>query len=82
VNTPNRAFAALLCLGLTGCMVGPDYKKPDAPASAAFKELDGWHIAHPADAADRGAWWSIYDDPVLDGLERRIDISNQTLKEA
>jgi NodT family efflux transporter outer membrane factor (OMF) lipoprotein len=63
-------------------MVGPDYKKPDAPASAAFKELNGWHVAHPADAADRGAWWSIYNDPVLDGLERQIDISNQTLKQA
>jgi NodT family efflux transporter outer membrane factor (OMF) lipoprotein len=63
-------------------MVGPDYKKPDAPTSAAFKELGNWRPAKPADAADRGAWWSIYDDPVLDKLERQIDVSNQTLKES
>ena len=36
----------------------------------------------PADAFDRGAWWSVYTDPVLDGLERQIDISNQNLKSA
>jgi NodT family efflux transporter outer membrane factor (OMF) lipoprotein len=82
VNTRNPPFAALLCVGLTSCMVGPDYKTPDAPASAAFKELDGWHPAKPADATDRGAWWSIYNDPVLDKLERQVDVSNQTLKES
>jgi NodT family efflux transporter outer membrane factor (OMF) lipoprotein len=49
---------------------------------AEFKELDGWVISHPADTIDRGAWWSVYHDPVLDGLMRQIDISNQTLKEA
>ncbi len=63
-------------------MVGPDYKEPDAPPSAAFKELAGWRVAKPADTADRGAWWSIYNDPVLDGLERQVDVSNQTLKES
>ncbi len=73
---------ALLCLALGGCMVGPDYHVADAPASAKFKELDGWEISHPADATDRGDWWSVYHDPVLDGLEKQIDISNQTLKQA
>jgi NodT family efflux transporter outer membrane factor (OMF) lipoprotein len=76
------ARMAVACLSLPGCMVGPDYHKPDAPPSAGFKELAGWQIAQPADAIDRGAWWSVYNDPVLDGLERQIDISNQTLKEA
>jgi NodT family efflux transporter outer membrane factor (OMF) lipoprotein len=72
--------AALLCLMTAGCMVGPDYHAAEAPKSAAFKELAGWQISQPADAADRGAWWSVYNDPVLDGLERQIDVSNQTLK--
>ena len=77
-----RLAAAGLCLGLGGCMVGPDYATPDAPPSPAFKELAGWEISHPADATNRGDWWSVYQDPVLDGLEQQIDISNQTLKEA
>ena len=75
------APAAALIL-LAACTVGPDYQRPPAPVAAAYKEQEGWKPAEPRDAADRGAWWSIYDDPVLDGLERQIDVSNQTLKAA
>jgi NodT family efflux transporter outer membrane factor (OMF) lipoprotein len=53
---------------------------PVAYKEAAAKE--GWRVARPADAFDRGAWWSVYHDPVLDGLERQVDISNQNLKSA
>ncbi|HVJ55631.1 MAG TPA: efflux transporter outer membrane subunit [Aliidongia sp.] len=68
---------------LAGCEVGPDYEKPDAPVSASFKEAaDGWKAAAPQDEKDRGEWWGIYHDPVLDGLERQIEISNQNLKVA
>jgi NodT family efflux transporter outer membrane factor (OMF) lipoprotein len=67
---------------LASCSVGPDYKKPDAPVATQFKELAGWKPASPADAVDRGSWWTIYKDPVLDDLEKQIDISNQTLKES
>jgi NodT family efflux transporter outer membrane factor (OMF) lipoprotein len=85
--------AATGCLagifGLAGCTVGPDYERPPAPAPAAYKEAwkpgpltPGWRETRPADGFDRGAWWRIYRDPVLDGLERQIDISNQNLKAA
>ncbi len=33
------------------------------------------------DAIARGPWWSIYHDPLLDGLERQVNINNQTVKE-
>lgn len=68
-------------LAAAGCKVGPDYVKPLAPIPAAYKEA-GWQVAQPADAIDAGAWWSIYHDPVLDGLERYVDISNENLKAA
>jgi hypothetical protein len=48
-----------VCFIPAGCMVGPDYKRPDAPAPVAFKELAGWKISEPADTADKGAWWSV-----------------------
>lgn len=67
-------------LMMAGCMVGSDYKKPDAPAAPVFKELQGWKPATPADAIDKGAWWSVYRDPDLDRLERMVEISNQTVK--
>jgi NodT family efflux transporter outer membrane factor (OMF) lipoprotein len=70
-----------ICLLLAGCMVGPDYKRPDAtPPPPAFKELAGWKIAQPADTLAKGPWWSVYHDPELDQLERTVEISNQTVK--
>ena len=65
---------------LSGCAVGPDYSRPTAPVAPAFKELAGWKPATPMDAIDRGAWWSVYGDPVLDGLERQTDVTNQTIR--
>jgi NodT family efflux transporter outer membrane factor (OMF) lipoprotein len=75
------AAAALL----SACTVGPDYRRPSAQVPAQYKEArpqPGWKVSQPADVFNRGAWWSIYNDPVLDRLERRIDISNQNLKAA
>ena len=65
---------------LAGCMVGPDYKRPGTEVPIAYKELAGWKPATPRDAIDRGAWWSIYDDPELDQLEQQVAISNQNVK--
>lgn len=77
-----RRFAFLVALLLTACTtVGPDYHRPDAPVPPAYKELQGWTIAKPQDMADRGDWWSIYNDPLLDQLERQIDVTNQTVKQ-
>src|SRR6202012_3972284 len=70
-----------ICLVLAGCMVGPDYKRPDPPPAPAFKELAGWKISQPADTIDKGAWWSAYRDPELDRLEAMVDVSHQTIKE-
>jgi NodT family efflux transporter outer membrane factor (OMF) lipoprotein len=47
--------------------------------SAAYKEQDGWKPSEPNDALDRGKWWEIYHDEVLNGLEEQINISNQTV---
>jgi NodT family efflux transporter outer membrane factor (OMF) lipoprotein len=71
----------LLAVLLAGCTVGPDYTRPAAVSvTAAFKEAPpGWTVAQPQDSAAKGAWWSIYHDPLLDRLERRVVISNQTV---
>ncbi len=77
IHAPISICCALL---VAGCAVGPNYHRPAAPAPAQFKEAAGWKPAAPAEAASGTPWWSVYDDPVLDELERQIDISNQTLK--
>ena len=79
-----RRVAALLPLlpALAGCMVGPDYARPQAATPVAYKELAGWKAGQPQDAIDRGRWWEIFGDPLLNDLEKEIDISNQNLKQA
>jgi NodT family efflux transporter outer membrane factor (OMF) lipoprotein len=67
---------------LTGCAIGPDYKRPAVDAAPSFKEENGWKPTEPADALSRGPWWSIFHDDVLNGLEDQIDISNQNVKAA
>ena len=80
------AFAAV-----SGCKVGPNYQRPSVPpAPAAYKELPPppnppngtWKQAQPSDAALKGKWWEIYNDPKLNSLEEKIAVSNQTLKAA
>ncbi len=65
-------------------MVGPNYRLPPAPTPAAFKEKppDGWKEAEPNDAALKGKWWEIYNDPKLNELEEQVNISNQNVLQA
>ncbi len=76
-------IAVLAACVLAGCTVGPNYRLPAAPISSQpqFKEAAGWVPSHPADQIDRGAWWSMFDDPELDRLERQVAIANQTVKQ-
>ena len=73
--------AAVAVLG-GGCMVGPDYVRPTAPAPAAFKEAEGWKPAQPADTAPRGDWWKVFRDADLDALELEVELANQTVQAA
>ncbi|WP_091999687.1 efflux transporter outer membrane subunit [Paraburkholderia lycopersici] len=72
--------AALL---LAGCMVGPDYHRPQVAVPATWKELPGWTQAEP-DAAQgpKGEWWSAFQDPLLDELEPLVEVSNQTVRQS
>jgi NodT family efflux transporter outer membrane factor (OMF) lipoprotein len=60
-------------------MVGPDYQRPAMTAPAAYKEAPGWVQAQPADAAPKGDWWELFNDPELNKLEPLVSVNNQTL---
>jgi NodT family efflux transporter outer membrane factor (OMF) lipoprotein len=75
-------LALLLALALPSCAVGPDYAREPAPVPTAYKELKGWKLANPNDAAARGDWWMPYRDPKLAALLREVEISNQTVAAA
>lgn len=78
----NRLPLVFVALLAAGCALGPEYSKPGVETPPAFKEAEGWKIAEPRDAVPRGKWWEVFDDPVLNGLEEQVSVSNQTLKVA
>ncbi|MGI4878659.1 MAG: efflux transporter outer membrane subunit [Janthinobacterium lividum] len=85
VHNPARAAAFLSAAGLllAGCSLAPPYTAPTTAAPPSYKEAAaGWTAATPLDAVPRGQWWSIFGDPVLDGLEGRIEGASPTLAAA
>ena len=81
-NLNRYAVISSLVLIATGCAVGPNYQRPTTPEVTTFKEAEGWLPAAPADALERGPWWQLFGDPVLDELAARVDVSNQNVAAA
>ncbi len=77
-----RGLWVTLCLASAACTVGPEYVRPTAPVPASYKWENGWREARPADTVERGVWWSVFKDPVLDALLRQVDVSNQNVAAA
>jgi len=75
---------AAVCVALTvsGCAVGPAYQRPATPEVIAYKQASGWVTASPADMHERGPWWQLFEDPVLNGLAERVAVSNQNIAQA
>ncbi|MEA1889981.1 MAG: efflux transporter outer membrane subunit [Pseudomonadota bacterium] len=60
---------SLIALALSGCMVGPDYEKPEVDTPAEWR----YQVTDAADTANT-AWWKQFNDPVLDQLvEEALD---------
>ena len=76
------ALAAALLLA--GCVnLAPRYEVPAVDTPVAFKQGRGaWVAAAPADTLDRGPWWELFDDPVLNGLAAQVEVSNQNVAQA
>jgi outer membrane protein, multidrug efflux system len=80
--TLHRNFAVFfLCVLLTGCMVGPNYKKPVAPVPPAFTGASATTPngsgQNPIAYAD---WWKVFHDPLLNDLEAQADAANRDIK--
>ena len=83
MKNSRKALTVSLALLLGGCMVGPDYQRPQVSVPASYKELPGWEVASPAAAdAPKGDWWVGFHDPLLDRLEPMVSVSNQTVRQS
>ncbi len=75
-----KAFVlSAMAWALSACSLAPHYEKPQAPVATQFKGAGIWQQAKPADKLPRGAWWSLYHDSRLDGLEHQVLTSNNSL---
>jgi NodT family efflux transporter outer membrane factor (OMF) lipoprotein len=64
---------------LSSCTkVGPDYVRPEASISPNW--LDARDVRLEVDPAKSGAWWEVFNDPVLNRLIERAYHDNLSLK--
>ncbi len=82
MTSPRARLVLLVCLALlpSGCLVGPDYVKPEPEAP------DAWHMeltrGLASGEADFQTWWTVFEDPVLTGVVERALRGNLDLRAA
>ena len=88
-RTPASAAALAVALLAGGCVMGPNFTRPEATPPAAWPAV----TAAPADvpskpvarAYDGRLWWSVFKDPILDGLvdeavRQNLDLQTAALR--
>lgn len=70
---------AAIALAGAGCMVGPDYTRPDVSTPTSFRGPGGTSTAEGQSIADL-PWWEVYRDPVLQDLIREAIRNNYDLR--
>ena len=69
-------FGLLLVGLLSGCMVGPNYKRPEVDSPAAFRGADAVTTESLADLP----WWDVFGDETLKGLVATALTNNYDLR--
>ncbi|WP_293501295.1 efflux transporter outer membrane subunit [Roseateles sp.] len=67
-----------LALLMAGCAVTAKHPPVEAPPPASFKGAAEWQRVAPQMAVPE-AWWTMFKDPVLDGLQADLVVGNQNL---
>lgn len=82
------AVLASATISFSGCSVIPDYSRPQVQVPLAFKEAvhdsnylesKKWKVAQPSDHLERGKWWEVFDDTLLNKLQETALANNQDL---
>src|SRR5260370_21109019 len=82
-RSSTAAIGLVTLISISGCAVGPKYQRPSAPVPSQFKES-----AVPTTQAGGitpiayNDWWRVFDDPVLDRLEKEAVAANQDIRVA
>jgi NodT family efflux transporter outer membrane factor (OMF) lipoprotein len=71
------ALTILACLVMAGCTVGPNYKRPQTSAPEVFNRTQSAQAASkPVEGQFDSDWWTQFDDPVLNALEKQLADAN------
>jgi len=71
------ALAILACLTMAGCTVGPDFEHPKTATPDVFERTQTAQASSRTVEADFNPdWWTLFDDPVLNALEKRLADDN------
>ena len=66
-------LAALACVAIAGCTVGPDFEPPKSSTPEVFNRPQTAQAPSKAiEARFDPQWWTLLNDPVLNGLEARL----------
>ncbi|PMS18352.1 secretion protein [Trinickia dabaoshanensis] len=66
-------LAALACVAIAGCTVGPDFEPPKSSTPEVFNRTQTAQAPSKAiEARFDPQWWTLLNDPVLNGLEARL----------
>ncbi len=68
-----------LALALTGCLVGPNYKRPAIPVPPAYRGPDSTSVA-TAESLGDARWWTVFQDAQLQTLIRTALEQNLNLR--
>jgi multidrug efflux system outer membrane protein len=77
------AIGLVTMMSISGCSVGPKYQRPSAPVPSQFKEsaVPTTQVSAITPIAYND-WWRVFNDPVLDRLEKDADAANQDIRVA
>jgi NodT family efflux transporter outer membrane factor (OMF) lipoprotein len=75
IRTP--ALAVSLCFALNGCLVGPDFERPQTSTPDVFNRTQAAQAPSKAVESELSPeWWTLFNDPTLDSLEQQLTDAN------
>ena len=68
LRTP--ALAVSLCFALNGCLLGPNFERPQSDTPGVFNRTQTAQASSKAVESEFSQeWWTLFNDPMLDSLE-------------
>jgi outer membrane protein, multidrug efflux system len=79
---PLVSLTLVAALALTGCLKGPNYRRPPAGVPQAYHGPDNTLTAGNLESLGNAAWWTVFQDPELQKLIRTALEQNFDLRVA